>query len=254
MKGRLVRVGAVALIALSLGAQGCLVPWNKYIALKKKYELLSGEVESKNSQLADDQERITSLNEQIGNSKEQLTSKNQLIQLYKDKEEAARRIADQTKIELTEFQKKLDAIAGRHKDVTAGPGTLTIADKLLFPLGSADISPEGTKVLADIAAEFKGSEVVLRVDGHTDNIPVSKPATVEKFVNNWGLSAMRAATVVTALAKAGMPEKNMYVRAFGMHRSRVANDTPENRAQNRRVEVLFIPPEHLAPKTPEPKK
>lgn len=255
MKGRLGRVGAVALIALSVGTQGCLVPWNKYIALSKKYKLLSSEVESKNSQLADDQERITSLNEQLGNLKEQITSKNQLIQLYKDKERAAVLIASQTSDELAKYQKLLDEIAKRHgPGVEAGPGTLTIADKLLFALGSDEISAEGKKVLADIAAEFKGTEVILRVDGHTDNVKVSKPATVARFGTNWGLSAMRAAGVVTALAKAGMPEKSMYVRAFSMHRPRVGNDTLENRAQNRRVEVLFIPPEHTAPKLPEPKK
>ena len=71
MKTRVFRAGVAALIALSVASQGCLVPWSKYIKLKRQYDQLAREVERKDSQLADDQERISSLGEEL-NRKDQL--------------------------------------------------------------------------------------------------------------------------------------------------------------------------------------
>jgi len=235
---RVFRVGAVALIALSLASQGCLVPWSKYIKLKKQYDQLAREVERKDSQLADDQERIASLNEE-------LNSKNQLIKLYDDKKRDADRIAAQTRSELAKLQKKLEEIARGYEGVDAIDGALIIKDKLLFALGSADISPAGQKVLKDIAAEFKGTNEIIQIDGHTDDHKVSKPETVKRFGDNWGLSAARSTAVLRLLAKSGIAERRMYLRAFSMFKPRVPNANEANRAKNRRVEVMFLPAQVL---------
>ena len=232
---RVFRVGAVALIALSVASQGCLVPWSKYIKLKRQYDQLAREVERKDSQLAVDQERIASLNEE-------LKSKDQLIKLYDDKKEAANRLTAQTRSELAKLQKKLEEFAKGYEGVDAIEGGIAIKDKLLFALGSADISPAGQKVLKDIAAEFKGTEEIVQIDGHTDDHKVSKQETVKRFGDNWGLSSARAVAVLRLLAKGGIAERRMYLRAFSMFKPRVPNANNEaSRAQNRRVEVIFLP-------------
>lgn len=248
MTVRVFRVLAVGLIGLSVASQGCLVPWSKYIKVKNQYTQLASEVETKDRQIAVDQERIDSLTEE-------LRSKDQLIRLYEDKSKDAESLAADTRKRLAEVQEKLRKIAERAgPKVELGEGVLTIKDELLFALGSADISPEGQKVLQDIAAEFKNADTIIRIDGHTDDHKVSKRATIEKFKDNWGLAAARARAVLKLLAKTGVAERRMYLRAFSMYRPRVLNTNEANRAKNRRVEVYFLPPELTASAPAEPKK
>jgi len=240
MSNVVLRAGAVATIALSMAAQGCLVPWSKYIKVKKQHDQLAREVERKDSQLADDQETIRSLEGQV-------SSMNHIVTLYRDQKKEAERLAAQTRAELDKVQKRLEEIARTHGEgVEIGPGgALIIRDKLLFALGSADVSEQGRKVLQDIAAKFKGTGEIIQIDGHTDDIRVAKPETVKRFTDNWGLAASRANAVLRLLAKSGIAEKRMYSRAFSMHKPRVPNANDANRAKNRRVEVMFIPPHIL---------
>ncbi len=247
MTTRLFRAGAVALIALSVASSGCIVPWSKYIKLKKRYDQLAVEVERKDSQLADDQERIASLTEE-------LKSKDQLIKLYEDKKKDAERIAADTAAKLKALQDRLDKLAGEYEGVERIPGGIAITDQLLFPLGSADISPEGQKLLQRIAGDFKGSNEIIQIDGHTDDTRVAKPETVKKFTDNWGLSAARALAVLRLLARNGIPETRLFARAFSMYKPRVPNTSPANKAKNRRVEVYFLPPDYLKAAAPAPEK
>jgi len=252
MKGFACRAGLVALIACSVFTQGCLVPWKKHVALKKKHEEAVRELAQKESALADANTRIDQL-------RDQLKSKDQIIKLYEDKKKEAEELARRTKAELDKMQieldKRLKGIADRWKgQVDLEDGVLKIKSTLLFALGSADISPEGQKLLEEIAKDFKATDEVIQVDGHTDNVPVKKPETVQRFGNNWGLSAMRAAAVVTFMAKGGIPEKRMYLRGFGEHRPRVPNTTDDNRSKNRRVELMFITTTAAQPEAPPAKK
>jgi len=258
MKGSVLRVGAAALVAAAVLLQGCVVPWKKYITLKRKYEEAVDELAAKDSQLADANTRIDAL-------RDQLKAKDQLIALYAEKKQAADELAKRAKENYERLMKKLDELQRAHSGLEVVDGTLIIKDELLFPLGSAEVSEEGKKILRDIAAQFKNSDEIIQIDGHTDDIPVEKPETKAKFVNNWGLAAMRARAVLDILAQSGIDEKRMYLRAFSMYRPRLPNATPENRAKNRRVEVMFFPAEPLplkpaegaappAPAKPEEKK
>ena len=235
------RVGVVALVALSVGSQGCmgwLFQWGKHEKLKKEYRQLANELERKDSQLADDQGRIASL-------KEQVDSMNHIVTLYKDKKKEAERLAASTRSELDKLQKRLEEIARTHQGVEVAVGGLIIRDKLLFGLGSADVSEAGKKVLQDIAAKFKGTNEIIQIDGHTDDHRVSKPETVKRFIDNWGLSGARSAAVLRLLAKYGVAERRMYARAFSMYRPRQAGTSEAIRSKNRRVEVMFLPPAML---------
>ena len=116
---------------------------------------------------------------------------------------------------------------------------VVLADTILFASGSAELEPAGRAVIERIAAE-RGRDSRIVVEGHTDNVPI-RGALAARYPSNWELSAARALAVVHELARAGVPEDRLEARAFGSTRPRVPNTTPENRARNRRIEILLVP-------------
>lgn len=73
---------------------------------------------------------------------------------------------------------------------------------------------------------------VLRVDGHTDNIPIHN----ELYSSNWQLSANRAIAVVQYLTEKGVPAKHLVAAGFGEHQPIDKNNTEAARRKNRRIE------------------
>ena len=88
-----------------------------------------------------------------------------------------------------------------------------------------------------------GTDEALRVDGHTDNVPIK----VSGWKDNFHLSAMRAHTVLKALVGEGISSERIFLAGFGLHRPQVSNDTREGRQQNRRVEILIVPKMTVSP-------
>ncbi|MDK2959817.1 MAG: chemotaxis protein MotB, partial [Bacillota bacterium] len=75
------------------------------------------------------------------------------------------------------------------------------------------------------------------VEGHTDNLPIN----TYRFPSNWELSTARATTVVRYLAeKHGIPPDRLSAAGYGEWRPVAPNDTPEHRAQNRRVDIVVL--------------
>jgi chemotaxis protein MotB len=105
----------------------------------------------------------------------------------------------------------------------------------LFGSGDAVIAEEGQEmlqVLSQITMEFN---VAVVVAGHADNQPIRSPV----YASNWELSAARAAGVARFLVEDGHSPTMVRVESYGEFRPIADNDTPEGRAQNRRVELLF---------------
>ena len=118
------------------------------------------------------------------------------------------------------------------------PGVrLTFEDRLLFEFGKAAIRPEGFALLDKIATILKKVPDAVRVEGHTDNIPIH----TKRFPSNWELSVARAVNVVKYFAKVGkINPRKLSAVGYGESRPVAQNDTPANRAKNRRVEILLI--------------
>lgn len=136
-------------------------------------------------------------------------------------------------------------IGGEPGDVTKfsveGGYVYRMKDSILFGLGSADISTEGRKVLAEVAADINSrphGRVYVR--GHTDSTPIVKPETQKRFPRgNLELSAARALEVASVLAKDGQVADNrVVVIGFGPNEPVAANDTDTNKQKNRRVEIF----------------
>lgn len=114
--------------------------------------------------------------------------------------------------------------------------------EVLFPLGSAEINPAGQvemKKLADAIIQLN-KEIpedinwVLRVDGHTDNIPFTGTG---RFQDNWELSTARATAVVKYLIANGVPANRLVAAGFGEYQPLDSSDTADARSRNRRIEL-----------------
>jgi chemotaxis protein MotB len=111
-----------------------------------------------------------------------------------------------------------------------------IKTDILFPSGVATVSPAAVPVLGKIAEILKPFPNALRVEGHTDNRPISTSA----FPSNWELSAARAANVVQLFTKAGVDPLRMQVLGLGEFRPVAPNETAEGRNSNRRVVIVVM--------------
>jgi len=117
--------------------------------------------------------------------------------------------------------------------------SVRVLDRILFRSGSAEILPEGKAVLDKVAGAVQTSDEMIRVEGHTDNVPIG--ATLkEKYYSNWELSGARAASVVRYFEHAhGIASTRMEAVGLSKYRPVAPNDTAENKQRNRRVEIVL---------------
>ncbi|MBE3555498.1 MAG: flagellar motor protein MotB [Firmicutes bacterium] len=119
---------------------------------------------------------------------------------------------------------------------------ITLGEALLFPLGSADLTPEGETLLRNLAPILKEVPNLISVEGYTDDIPIGPTSP---YRSNWELSAARALTVLHVLTTFGVDPARLSETGYGEQRPLYPNDTPQHRQQNRRVDlVLLLPGQH----------
>lgn len=118
---------------------------------------------------------------------------------------------------------------------------VTVASEILFPSGSAELSQEGVDVLRKVAKAANKTQDDVRVEGHTDTDPIA-PVLAQYYPTNWELSTARAAVAVRTLEATGMvPGARLSAVGYGDSRPVTPNDTPDGKAKNRRVEIVFTP-------------
>lgn len=122
--------------------------------------------------------------------------------------------------------------------ITLEDGRIGIRGSVLFDSNSSELRAEGLAVLTDVAAPLgvylAAHDALIMVSGFTDDVP-------RRDGDNWGLSAERAMTVVRALIDAGLPDDRVFGAGFGETHPVAPNDSDENRARNRRVEIAPVP-------------
>ncbi len=111
-----------------------------------------------------------------------------------------------------------------------------ISTDILFGSGVAQLSGPAIPVLQRLADALKPWPNGLRVEGHTDDRPISTAA----FPSNWELSAARAASVVHLFMDRGIAPERLAVMGFGQYRPAGPNDTLAGRNANRRVEIVIL--------------
>ncbi|MBV2091302.1 MAG: type VI secretion system protein TssL, long form [Candidatus Thiodiazotropha sp. (ex Ctena orbiculata)] len=113
---------------------------------------------------------------------------------------------------------------------------IRIQEKGSFPSGRANLNPDFFEVISKITEVIATTPGKIIVAGHTDNIPIS----TRRFRSNWELSSARAVTVVHAmLSNASIEEDRFLIQGYADSQPLVDNETAENRAQNRRVELVI---------------
>jgi chemotaxis protein MotB len=116
-----------------------------------------------------------------------------------------------------------------------------MVDEILFDSGEAALKPAGKEVLQKLASVLAGSDRQIRVQGHTDDVPIAG-RLAQTFPTNWELSAARAVNVVRFLQDgASLDPTHLSASALSQYRPRVPNDGPEGRQKNRRIEIVLEP-------------
>jgi len=118
---------------------------------------------------------------------------------------------------------------------------MRLSDHALFDAGVADISPPAIPLLQKIGAIIAKTAYEVRVEGHTDDIPIK----TNRYPSNWELSTARAVNVLKYIIDAfQIPSERLSAAGFSEYQPIVANDSSMNRAKNRRVEIVFLNPEN----------
>ncbi len=139
--------------------------------------------------------------------------------------------------EIRDFVKAFDSEPEITATYTKKGVLITLSNTILFQFGMADINPESFPVLDKIAAIISKTLESVRVEGHTDNVPVIHS---RRFPSNWELSIKRAVNVVKYFVEIGkIPPQRLSAVGYGESKPLFPNDTTEHRAANRRVEILL---------------
>lgn len=214
---------------------------------EKSAELAACESRAKNE--------LAACNTARSEAETRLTVANQELDVY-------RKIAEANKQKLEALQQRENQLRERmQQELTdksveieqlRGQLTVRMLDKIVFRSGSATILPEGMAVLDKLVEVIADSSDVIRVEGHTDDTPISDKLKA-KYPSNWELSAARASAVARYIeTKHHINPKRLESLGFSEYHPVAPNDTPENKLRNRRVEIVLRPaPEaEAAPASP----
>lgn len=152
--------------------------------------------------------------------------------------------APQVKVDESAFARELKEklkVVPELKDLKVieykGELVLRLPEQLLFQSGDTRVNDDGQEALAAIAQALKGRNLEIRVEGHTDRVPIR---TI-RYQSNWELSAGRSTSVVRYFVEAcGMDPEQLSAAGYGEYRPIASNDTLDGRAQNRRVDVVVV--------------
>ena len=173
-------------------------------------------------QQADLRKQIDALEQQ---KKQLLTASQQTLSQY-----------DSLVRNLTEDVKKGELQVRQYKDML----TVDVAEQLFFDSGRANLKDTGKSVLKKVGEALKGYEdKVIRIVGHTDNVPITK-SLQKVFPSNWELSVARATTVVRYLQEVGIPPERMVASGRAEYQPIAENDSADGRKKNRRIEITLI--------------
>ena len=120
-------------------------------------------------------------------------------------------------------------------EVTEDGVLIRINAPFLFTSGGADLRGEPRRFLDKLAGFFNRNPHKVKIEGHTDDIPINST----RYPSNWDLSAARAVSVARYFQSMGVPPDRIEATGRGEHHPISANDTPEGRAKNRRVEIFL---------------
>lgn len=225
---------------------------------RQRIETLGQGLEAEKAAGAKARDELTLMNQQLAAMREQLARLNAALEASeaKDKQSQAQiadlgkrlNVALASKVQelaryRSEFFGKLRETLGERQDIRIVGDRFVYQSEVLFDSGSAQIGDPGKKQLAQLAATLKQLAAkippdinwVLRVDGHTDKVPIA----TAQFPSNWELSTARALSVVRFLQGEGIAPERLAATGFGEFQPLDARDDEIGRRRNRRIELKF---------------
>ncbi|MDY6815783.1 MAG: peptidoglycan -binding protein [Pseudomonadota bacterium] len=213
-------------------------------------------IDEKDEMSASQQAMILRLSNQIASLREQLRKIASALELQEqmtaEKEEELAKVSQRLNALLaervseleqyqSEFFARLRDILASNENIRVVGDRFLLPSELLFASGSAELGEDGkreldklAKLLLDVASKIpEDVDWILRVDGHTDIIPINTP----EFPSNRELSTARAVAVVRYLAAQGVPERRMAAAGFGEFFPVAEGTSPEALQKNRRIEL-----------------
>ena len=142
-------------------------------------------------------------------------------------------------------RKMTEALVGFEKsDLTVetradGNVYVSLSEKLLFKSGSTAVDPKGVDAIKKVAEVLaKNPDIAIRVEGHTDNVPLKGSGDMK---DNWDLSVLRATNVAKIIQNNGVPATRIIASGRGESMPVADNSTTEGKARNRRTEIILSP-------------
>ncbi|HYC84062.1 MAG TPA: OmpA family protein [Chryseosolibacter sp.] len=181
-------------------------------------------------------ERTRKLNDSLSTSLAEREKKVQeLEQVLANKDKAVQDLRSRISNALLNFKESDISVK-----VQNGKVYVSLAEQLLFQSGSVEVDAKGVTALQQLAKAIKDQkDINIMVEGHTDNVPISKRS---QYMNdNWDLSVMRATSITRILTKAGVSANQITASGRGEFVPLANNDTPQNKQKNRRTEIIITP-------------
>ncbi len=195
-----------------------------------------------NKQVTALREQLTNLSEMLGEAEKKAKEQNvQIASLGKRLNAALAVKVQKLSRYRSEFFGRLRELLGRHPGVRIVGDRFVFQSEVLFESGSADLGRKGkrqlyqlVRSLREIIAKIpKDINWILRVDGHTDKVPIKTP----RFPSNWELSTGRATSVVKYLISQKIPPNRLAAAGFGDHHPLDPRDDKTANRRNRRIEL-----------------
>ncbi|MDX2009961.1 MAG: OmpA family protein [Myxococcaceae bacterium] len=159
-----------------------------------------------------------------------------LADLERRRAEAEARVQEFRSL-LARFRALIDA--GKLKvRIVDGRMVVVLATDVLFGSGSATLSKDGRSAVGEVARVLASiPRRSFQVEGHTDAVPIA----TAQFPSNWELAAARAITVTRAMVESGLAAARVSAASYADTRPVASNDSPEGKAQNRRIDITIVP-------------
>ncbi|MEE9545480.1 MAG: peptidoglycan -binding protein [Rhodospirillales bacterium] len=195
-----------------------------------------------NKQVTELREQLTSLSEMLGEAEKKAKEQNvQIASLGKRLNAALAVKVQKLSRYRSEFFGRLRELLGRHPGVRIVGDRFVFQSEVLFGSGSANLGEEGKQQLDQLVQSLREITAkipqdinwILRVDGHTDKVPIM----TQRFPSNWELSTGRATSVVKYLISQRIPANRLAAAGFGEHHPLDPRDNEIANRRNRRIEL-----------------
>ena len=200
-----------------------------------KLQKQAAELEAEAAQLAKEREQLRQEQSALAATLEQerlakLAKEEEIARLTRTQEELSKSLQDEIAKGNITIQQVQDRL------------TINMVDRVLFDSGQAQVKPAGVEVLTQVGEVLnKVTDKQIRIEGHTDNVPIS-PKLQSRFKTNWELSTARATTVVRHLIdRGGVDRQHISAVGYADTHPLAPNDSEVGRSSNRRIEIVLYP-------------